>query len=101
MKETMTTPRTKPSDRSDAIEGAVHEVFRDRNLSIDERAERGLALLTQKLTDDITAQHDHICSLDHEKNPSAVDTEICRLLRMLEKRKKLFSKLEGTFRTES
>src|SRR5688500_16790557 len=95
MKQTTTMTKTKPRDRAKAIEGDVHEIFRDRNMSVEERAERGLAMLAQTFAEDITAQHDHICTLDGTKHKSAVDAEMCRLLRMLEKRKKMFDKLEA------
>src|SRR5262245_45747049 len=91
---TATATKTKPSARGKAIEGEVHSVFRDRTMSIEDRCTRGLELLTQKLTDDIVEQHDHICGM-HTEHKSAVDAEMCRLLRMLEKRKKMFDKLEA------
>lgn len=97
MKQQASTTKTNRRDRSHAVEAEAHQVMRDRNLSIEERATRGLSLLTQKLTEDIQAQHEHVCDLHLHKNASAVDTEMCRLLRMLEKRKKMFDKLEAAF----
>lgn len=97
MKQQASTTKTNRRERSNAVEGEAHQIMRDRSSSIEERATRGLALLTQKLTEDIQSQYEHACDLHLHKNASAVDAEMCRLLRMMEKRKKMFDKLEAAF----
>jgi hypothetical protein len=93
------TAKDDRRDRGKAIESEVHKVFRDRTLSIEERCTQGLTLLTTKLIDDIETQHNHICGM-HPTHKSTVDAEMCRLLRMLEKRQKTIDKIEAALVSE-
>jgi hypothetical protein len=88
--------REQRRERSAAIEDEIHGIFRDEAQPIEQRATESLARITGKLVDDVEAQFSHVCCLKDEPSHSSsyLDQEVCRLLRMLEKRQAMIATLE-------
>src|SRR5689334_22674689 len=98
MKEQTTDQlRSTRRQRSEQVEDEVHGVFRDEATPMDDRATNGATILANKLVEDVEEQFEHFCALKSDPTHSAsfVDHELCKLLRMMEKRKAMIASLEA------
>jgi hypothetical protein len=86
--------RQKRRARGEAAAEQIHRALKDPMRDLPDRATEGLRLLTDKLTGDVEQQLEHAMA-SKGANDELADREIARLLRMLDKRKRLFEELQA------
>lgn len=87
--------------RERALETEVHGALLDSDRDPTERAAEGFVRLAEKLIADVNEQFERVQALQaRDPEAEAVDGEIARLLRMIEKRSKIFGEVEEALRTD-